>query len=172
MILSASAASVELGRNIICDRESTINFACAAQEMRVLRTVETLPCSVLTAALRLFCPLSPLNTTGTPVHVQVTSPYTPQTGSGKCHPRPSTHPRYNIFVYGCSELTYKVIREWEEATYMRMLASRDLTKEHPRQNSGSITALLNLKPHWQTGKPSYSWFDDSSLVPDKSGQDA
>lgn len=70
--------------------------------------------------------------------------------------RSKHHPRYTIIIRGRSSKVYKVIGKDETATYARLLESRSLLAEHPRQDPDFVDAILRLKPMWWYGK-SYDW---------------
>jgi len=93
-----------------------------------------------------------------------------QNPSRKAQPKSTSngsHPRYAIYVTGCSSKVYGVIKPEEEHTYARLLTSRTLLNEHPRGDYDYITAVKWLKPMWEYG-PSferYRLMNDSEDFP-------
>ncbi|KAG6858150.1 hypothetical protein C0995_002249 [Termitomyces sp. Mi166 len=63
-----------------------------------------------------------------------------------------THPRYEIFIRGCSKRVYNVIGE---VSYSTLLAHKDILAEHPR-DGGYLDAIRRMKPYWVTDS-SYHW---------------
>src|SRR5258708_10513195 len=55
------------------------------------------------------------------------------------------HPRYRIYVYGCSSRVYGISSD-EEKHYHSLLRKNLLFTEHPRQNQDSIDALYRFIP--------------------------
>lgn len=87
----------------------------------------------------------------------------PQRASRSVHPTTTTHPRYNIFVHGCSNTAYKVISLADEDKYAFLLASRNFLGEHPRQDIKSLMAVRRLKPFWSVGGVCYHWLKNKLL---------
>lgn len=71
------------------------------------------------------------------------------------------HPRYILKATGCSSTVYNVIGVDEKDTYARLLASRDLLDEHPRQDE-FLDAIRQQKPFWNRGEPFYDWTQPES----------
>lgn len=70
---------------------------------------------------------------------------------------PSQYPRYAFYANGCSSTVYKVIEKDEDHVYAKMLASRDILSEHPRQNKDFLNAVEDMRPYW---KPeSFTWLE-------------
>ncbi|KAF9445389.1 hypothetical protein P691DRAFT_785282 [Macrolepiota fuliginosa MF-IS2] len=74
----------------------------------------------------------------------------------QCLPR---HPRYSIFVYGCSPDSYQVVKPVEIYTYRRRLQNDDLIGDHPRQDEDSLVAVRNQKPFF-AGTKVFHWFQN------------
>ena len=72
----------------------------------------------------------------------------------KTRARGPSHPRYNLFVYGCTSDVFNVISSTENDTYALILQSRDFLAEHPRADSDSLAVVQRLKEseaileHW------------------------
>jgi hypothetical protein len=79
------------------------------------------------------------------------------------------HPRFAIFVRGCSEKVYPLIGKRE--TYAQLLGTRNLLREHPRQEQEYIDGVRMLKPFWAVGK-AYHWVghDELNLDPNNSDE--
>ncbi|CAL1710506.1 unnamed protein product [Somion occarium] len=92
----------------------------------------------------------------TPSHMRVISQGTTK------HPR-DKHPKYSVFVYGCSPTIYKVISEEERNRFHKLLALKDFLDEHPRQHIESLKAVRKLKPVWYLGIEFYHWLLDPFL---------
>jgi len=75
----------------------------------------------------------------------------------------TTHPRYNIFVYGCSGTIFKGITPADKASYALLLGSRDFLAEHPRQDKESLAAVRQQKPFFSGGDNSFHWVDEPLL---------
>ncbi|KAH8109132.1 hypothetical protein DFH11DRAFT_1731386 [Phellopilus nigrolimitatus] len=71
------------------------------------------------------------------------------------------HPRYAIFVNGCSPSVYKVVDN--EDVYAALLSSRHTLQEHPRQTPDALSAVRRLKPFWIKGPECFDWTDDPKL---------
>ena len=67
----------------------------------------------------------------------------------------TTHPRYNIFVYGCSGTIFKGITPANKASYALLLGSRDFLAEHPRRDKESLAAVRQQKPFFSGGDNSF-----------------
>jgi hypothetical protein len=80
----------------------------------------------------------------------------PQQPQKVADPR-DTHPRYSIFVYGCSATVYGVISQADKSTYQFLLGNRDVLDEHPRQDDESLHAVREMKPFWSAGPECYRW---------------
>ncbi|KAI6043507.1 hypothetical protein EDC04DRAFT_2955919 [Pisolithus marmoratus] len=57
-----------------------------------------------------------------------------------------THPRYSIQTYGCTEMTWKVVRSVERDRYKRILATDDFLADHPRQDEASLNLVRQMLP--------------------------
>ncbi|TFK93135.1 hypothetical protein K466DRAFT_538427 [Polyporus arcularius HHB13444] len=79
--------------------------------------------------------------------------------------RLAVHPRYSMYVYGCSPSVYKVIGKQERGIYKRIIRSGDLLGEHPRQDAQSLAALRNQKPFFDHA--SLNWLKKEALKVDK-----
>jgi len=84
---------------------------------------------------------------------------------------PPAHPRYSVFVYGCSSNVYKVIALSETTSYARFLQSRDFLGEHPRQSPHSLALVRKLKPFWSAGAHCYHWLENPTLRPVNAASD-
>jgi hypothetical protein len=73
------------------------------------------------------------------------------------------HPRFHIFVIGCSPSVYAVLGEEDRPRCAMLLGMRDLLDEHPRQTPESLSALAQMKPFWKAGSESYGWIKDEVL---------
>ncbi|KAF7776482.1 hypothetical protein Agabi119p4_4875 [Agaricus bisporus var. burnettii] len=62
-----------------------------------------------------------------------------------------THPRYEIFIRGCSKQVYNVVGD---VSYSDILVPENIMKEHPR-GGAFLDAAMRMKPYWETG--SYDW---------------
>lgn len=74
----------------------------------------------------------------------------------------STHPRYSVFAYGCSNTVYKVIEISQRGKYANLLKMKGLLEEHPRGGS-ALLAVRKLKPFWSQGEASFHWIKDNFL---------
>lgn len=80
--------------------------------------------------------------------------------------RPSSgvvHPRYAIYVSGCSSTNYGVIGESDRELYRQLLRSNDFLHEHPRPET--IPKVMAQKPVFALGSNNYSWVDSDVLNP-------
>lgn len=73
------------------------------------------------------------------------------------------HPRYAIYVSGCSSTNYGVIGESDRELYRQLLRSNDFLHEHPRPET--IPKVMAQKPVFALGSNSYSWVDSDVLNP-------
>lgn len=70
------------------------------------------------------------------------------------------HPRYSVYVTGCSSNSYDVINgETQKHVYANLLIARDLIHEHTRQGPEYLAAIERMKPTWQAGES----FESSGL---------
>ncbi|KAK7444292.1 hypothetical protein VKT23_015303 [Stygiomarasmius scandens] len=69
------------------------------------------------------------------------------------------HPRYIIFVRGCSDSVYKVVQQQERNMYESLLRKSALLGDHPRQDSSTIQKVWQQKPFVSENKASYHWTD-------------
>ncbi|KAI6152887.1 hypothetical protein EDD17DRAFT_1513163 [Pisolithus thermaeus] len=90
------------------------------------------------------------------------------------------HPRYGIRAYGCTEATWKVIRDPEGDTYKRILSTDDILADHPRQDKDSLELVHRMLPFWDDdplwythGEPTESDFTntDESLESTEEGSE-
>ncbi|KAJ8519125.1 hypothetical protein ONZ45_g3865 [Pleurotus djamor] len=89
--------------------------------------------------------------------VQVT-----QVGRKSVRLAPTTvHPRYSIFIYGCTPAVYACMEANSEHQYAKLLQTRDVLADHPRKSS--IEDVRKMKPFWSVGVPYSSWVDDPFL---------
>ncbi|KAH8109136.1 hypothetical protein DFH11DRAFT_1492957, partial [Phellopilus nigrolimitatus] len=65
------------------------------------------------------------------------------------------HPRYAIFVNGCSPSVYGVVDSKD--VYAALLSSRHILQEHPRQTKDALSAVRRLKPFWIKGPECFDW---------------
>jgi hypothetical protein len=75
----------------------------------------------------------------------------------------SNHPRFHIFVIGCSSSVYAVLGEDDRPRCALLLGMRDLLDEHPRQTPESLSVVAQMKPFWKAGSESYGWIKDEVL---------
>ncbi|KAI5117184.1 hypothetical protein M0805_008163 [Coniferiporia weirii] len=97
------------------------------------------------------------NPKGSPSRVRTTA-MRKQTGR---HPTRKEHPRYAIFARGCSASVYSVVDNKE--IYAALVSSRHVLREHPRQDSDSLSAVRQLKPFWAPGPECYDWTGHDAL---------
>lgn len=71
------------------------------------------------------------------------------------------HPRYEIYVSGCSNTNYKLITEEQRVKYREVLRLSEFLLEHPRKET--IPQVMQLKPVFALGPDSYSWADSFVL---------
>ncbi|KAH8109129.1 hypothetical protein DFH11DRAFT_1515959, partial [Phellopilus nigrolimitatus] len=71
------------------------------------------------------------------------------------------HPRYAIFVNGCSPSVYNVVDDKD--VYATLLSSRHILQEHPRQTKDALSAVRRLKPFWIKGPEYFGWTDEPKL---------
>ncbi|KAF9443671.1 hypothetical protein P691DRAFT_787662 [Macrolepiota fuliginosa MF-IS2] len=77
----------------------------------------------------------------------------------QCLPR---HPRYSIFVYGCSPDSYQVVKPVEMDAYGGLLQNDDLIGDHPRQDEDSLAAVRGQKPFF-AGAEAFHWLQNGVL---------
>lgn len=73
------------------------------------------------------------------------------------------HPRYAIYVSGCSSTNYGVIGESDWELYRQLLRTNDFLYEHPRPETSP--KVMAQKPVFALGSNSYSWVDSDVLNP-------
>jgi hypothetical protein len=73
------------------------------------------------------------------------------------------HPRFHIFVIGCSSSVYAVLGEEDRPRCALLLGMGDLLDEHPRQTPDSLSVVAQMKPFWKAGCASYGWIKDEVL---------
>ncbi|EIN09074.1 hypothetical protein PUNSTDRAFT_134247 [Punctularia strigosozonata HHB-11173 SS5] len=78
------------------------------------------------------------------------------------------HPRYSLYIYGCSPSVYKVIAEAERPLYKRLIRSGDLLGEHPRQHRTALDLVRNQKPFFRAF---WHWVLSQKLNVDKQAGD-
>ncbi|KAI0919154.1 hypothetical protein AcV5_002144 [Taiwanofungus camphoratus] len=71
------------------------------------------------------------------------------------------HPRYAIYIYGCSPSVYKVVQNKD--VYANLLSFRNLFTEHPRQTPEAVSTAGRLKPRFERNKNCYDWVLDPRL---------
>ena len=76
----------------------------------------------------------------------------------------ATHPRYNIFAYGCSNTVYEVIDPGQNDKYAYLLASREFLGEHPRQDIECLDGVCRMDPFWAAGKACFDWLEGCELL--------
>ncbi|KAK7444315.1 hypothetical protein VKT23_015327 [Stygiomarasmius scandens] len=69
------------------------------------------------------------------------------------------HPRYIIYVRGCSDSVYKVVRQQERNMYKSLLRKSALLADHPRQDPSTIQKVRQQRPFVSEDKASYHWTD-------------
>lgn len=77
--------------------------------------------------------------------------------------RKQKHPRYEIYVSGCSNTNYNLITEEQRVKYREVLRLSEFLLEHPRKNT--IPLVMQMKPVFALGPNSYSWIRSSVLNP-------
>ncbi|KAG6917765.1 hypothetical protein DXG01_001170 [Tephrocybe rancida] len=73
------------------------------------------------------------------------------------------HPRYEIYIGGCSSDVYNVVDD--SARYKTLLANKNLLDEHPRRGEEYLNAAMQMKPEWKKDT-SYNWLKvmDNSCI--------
>jgi hypothetical protein len=69
------------------------------------------------------------------------------------------HPRFPIYVNGCSSSVYAVVED--NAIYSALLGNQDILAEHSRPELRPQAA--RMKPFWKPGEDSYHWIDEAKL---------
>ncbi|KAI0753125.1 hypothetical protein C8Q80DRAFT_1150166 [Daedaleopsis nitida] len=83
------------------------------------------------------------------------------------------HPRYSIYVYGCSPTVYAVIDPSERTLYRATIRGDHLLGDHPRQDERSLSMVRHQKPFFAVGHASWNWLHHSlGLSPDKQDWEA
>lgn len=82
------------------------------------------------------------------------------------------HPRYSVFLYGCSHHVYKVITKEDEDICKQILKSGDLLGEHPRQDPQSLDLVRQQKPFFATGTGGWGWIKNNYLNGNKDEEEA
>ncbi|EKM74792.1 hypothetical protein AGABI1DRAFT_116751 [Agaricus bisporus var. burnettii JB137-S8] len=77
----------------------------------------------------------------------------PRSEGRKVNQKMKLHPRYEIFINGCSNEAYGVI-SGARNTYSSLLTDKDILSEHPRAG-GFLAAVKRMKPFWRI--KSYGW---------------
>ncbi|KAJ8489301.1 hypothetical protein ONZ45_g13639 [Pleurotus djamor] len=75
--------------------------------------------------------------------------------------QPSSHPRYTLFVYGCSPQVYNSVTPANRSIYEKLLQVQDPFSEHPRRQT--IEHVKNMKPYWGVGASCFSWINDAFM---------
>jgi hypothetical protein len=70
---------------------------------------------------------------------------------------PNVHPRYTIFVHGCSPGVYGVVED--KSIFAELLAWDEPLAYHGRQDPQSLDAVRRMKPFWTNGSQCYGWVD-------------
>jgi hypothetical protein len=70
---------------------------------------------------------------------------------------PNVHPRYTIFVHGCSPSVYGVVED--KSIFAEILAWDEPLADHGRQDPQSLDAVRRMKPFWTNGSQCYGWID-------------
>ncbi|KAG6915651.1 hypothetical protein DXG01_010615 [Tephrocybe rancida] len=101
----------------------------------------------------------------TPPRFHIPTPAQPSPAEIKVKAKPSKHalrgevnighPRYEIYISGCSNKVYQVI-DSSGNTYKSLLAHKDLLAEHPRKDHDNLKAVMQMKPYWKESV-SYDW---------------
>ena len=81
---------------------------------------------------------------------------TPSSPGMTNHPK-VVHPRYGIFAYGCSNTVYADIHHSQHQGYQRLLATRKLLKDHPRNDERSLRVVKKNKPFFAGGEAFFGW---------------
>jgi hypothetical protein len=79
----------------------------------------------------------------------------------------STHPRYAVFIHGCSSNVYRVIRPVEDSLYQQILQCGNLLGDHPRQDLDALLAVRNQKPFFSVGPWCFHWIENEFLNPNR-----
>ncbi|KAI0750683.1 hypothetical protein C8Q80DRAFT_1153427 [Daedaleopsis nitida] len=83
------------------------------------------------------------------------------------------HPRYSIYVYGCSPTVYAIIDPSERTLYRATIRGDHLLGDHPRQDERSLSMVRHQKPFFAVGHASWNWLHHSlGLSPDKQDWEA
>ncbi|KAF6751649.1 hypothetical protein DFP72DRAFT_1047598 [Ephemerocybe angulata] len=77
------------------------------------------------------------------------------------HPRPTTHPTYNLFFYGRSHKIYRCVPYASAQLYEDLLKIGSLLDAHPTGRSTNF--VYELKPFWAAGTSCYNWVEDKFL---------
>ena len=80
---------------------------------------------------------------------------------GRLRHSTATHPRYNIFAYGCSNTVYKAI---DHDKYAFLLASHDILEKHTHQDIECLDAVRRMDLFWATGKACFDWLEGCELL--------
>lgn len=71
------------------------------------------------------------------------------------------HPRYNIFIYGCSPTVYRSITTQTKDVYRQLLERGQVLGEHPRPPT--IPEVRQMKPFWAAGYDCFGWSTNKFL---------
>ncbi|KAI0730725.1 hypothetical protein C8Q76DRAFT_613947 [Earliella scabrosa] len=75
----------------------------------------------------------------------------------------NVHPRYSVYVHGCSPTAYRVIGAGERSIYQNILRRGQLIGEHPRQDATSLRQVRMQKPFFAAGPMSWHWLHNAWL---------
>ncbi|THV06407.1 hypothetical protein K435DRAFT_773348 [Dendrothele bispora CBS 962.96] len=95
----------------------------------------------------------------TPLRYVIPSPPRLTVVTRSCAAPKLIHPGYLIYVRGCSDSVYKVVREQERDTYKSLLRKTALLAEHPRQDPQTIQEVRQQRPFVSEDKASHHWND-------------
>lgn len=84
----------------------------------------------------------------------------------------AVHPRYSMYIHGCSPSVYKVISKDDHSLYKILIGSGEPLSEHPRQNAESLDQVRNLKPFFAEGHPFWHWKRRDALSVDDPVQES
>ena len=73
--------------------------------------------------------------------------------------KPVPHPRYTMYVYGCSEKSYQVVQRDSTNLWTAALRPLDMFEMHPRDTY----ALRLKKPAFRMGAPEFEWAEEPEM---------
>jgi len=103
-------------------------------------------------------PASPTERARTPSTFMIRGPPMSAVVTRNCAPK-LIHPSYIIYVRGCSDSVYKVVRQQERNMYKSLLRKSALLADHPRQDPSTIQKVRQQRPFVSEDKASYHWTD-------------